>query len=195
MDIQLLLQNNLLLISLLGLFSIILSAPNYVSGLFTLVTVLLLSYFLHLFSHFNTPIINILSNTHTKYHHSKEKNKYIDLITEFLVNFFVYGSVLFYLIIIYFYPTQNIIHFRVLLMYSLFYTSIHILDYTLGDSDIHKMHHKEVEENNRICNLGPDFIDKMFSTHCNNQYENTNKYTINLIIIFVVLQFSSFYLK
>ena len=77
MDIQLLLQNNLLLISLLGLFSIILSTPNYVSGLFTLVTVLLLSYFLHLFSHFNTPIINILSNTHTKYHHSKEKNKYM----------------------------------------------------------------------------------------------------------------------
>ena len=87
MDIQLLLQNNLLLISLLGLFSIILSSPNYLSGLFTLVIVLMLSYFLHLFSHFNIPIINILSNTHTKYHHSKEKNKYIDLITEFLVKF------------------------------------------------------------------------------------------------------------
>ena len=193
MDIQLLLQNNLLLISLLGLFSIILSTPNYVSGLFTLVTVLLLSYFLHLFSHFNTPIINILSNTHTKYHHSKEKNKYIDLITEFLVNFFVWFSLILFNHYL-FLSHSEYYSFRVLLMYSLFYTSIHILDYTLGDSDIHKIH-KEVEENNRICNLGPDFIDKMFSTHCNNQYENTNKYTINLIIIFVVLQFSSFYLK
>ena len=122
MDIKLLLQNNLLLICLLGLFSIILSAPNYVSGLFTLVTVLLLSYFLHLLSHFNIPIINFISKTHTKYHHSQEKNMYIDILTELLVNFFIYGSVLYYLVIIYFYPSQNIINFRVLLMYSLFYT-------------------------------------------------------------------------
>jgi sterol desaturase/sphingolipid hydroxylase (fatty acid hydroxylase superfamily) len=130
-----------------------------------------------------------LSKTHTKYHHSKNKNKYIDLITEFIVNFFIYGSVFFYFIIVYFYPpAQDIINFRVLLMYSIFYTSIHILDYTLGESDIHRMHHIEVEENNKICNLGPDFIDKIFDTNCNNKYENTNKYSINLIIIFTFLQ-------
>ncbi len=192
MNIKLLMQNNLLLISLLSLFSIILSSPNYISGLFTLATVLLLSYFLHLFSHYNISFINFLSLTHTKYHHSENKNKYIDLISEFIVNFFIYGSVFLYFVIVYFFPTQDIINFRVLLMYSLFYTSIHILDYTLGESDIHRMHHLEVEKNNKVCNLGPDFIDKIFATNCNNKYENTNKYSINLIIIFTFLQLVRF---
>ena len=118
---------------------------------------------------------------------------FIDILTEFLMNFFIYGSVLYYLVIIYFYPSQNIINFRVLLMYSLFYTSIHILDYTLGDSETHKMHHIEVEQNNKVCNLGPDFIDKIFSTHCNDIYENTNKYTINLIIIFCIIMYLANY--
>ena len=86
MDIQLLLQNNLLLISLLGLFSIILSSL-IMSGLFTLVIVLMLSYFrtylvILIFT------INILSKFLLIINN---KNKY--RLNNILVNF-VYGSVL-----------------------------------------------------------------------------------------------------
>ena len=94
---------------------------------------------------------------------------------------------LFYLVFNYFLPNQQVLNGKVVMMYALFYTSIHIINYTLFESSIHKKHHIELDRNNRICNLGPDFMDKLFSTECDNEYENTNKYMLNLIIVFMII--------
>lgn len=187
MDLFNILKHNYILMFALAVFSLFLSKPNYVSGLFTILLVVYGSYGLHYFSHKNVPILNIFTKTHTNYHHLEKKNMFIDVILETLVNLFIYGMLLFYIILYYFFPKQKIISGKVVLMYALFYTSIHIINYTIFESSIHKKHHLELDNNNRICNLGPDFMDKLFSTHCDMEYENTNKYTINLLIIFMIL--------
>lgn len=189
MNIKLLLENNILLLSLLALFSIILSYPNYITGIFTIIVVFYGSYILHYLSHYNVPILSIITTSHLKYHHSQQKNFYIDIITETLVNFFIYGMVLFYIIIVYCFPKTTILNGKIVLMYSLLYTSIHIYNYTIISSNIHRKHHIEVEQNNKICNLGPDFADKIFSTNCDEKYENSNHYIINLLLIFSSIYF------
>ena len=122
------LKYNSILMILLTIFSGILSYPNYISGIFTIIFVIYGSYGLHYLSHKDIPILNILTKTHTNYHHTENKNMLMDVILETLVNLFIYGMLLFYIVIQYLFPKQQLINGKVVLMYALFYTSIHIIN-------------------------------------------------------------------
>ena len=123
------LKYNFILMILLTVFSGILSYPNYISGILTIIFVIYGSYGLHYLSHKDIPILNILTKTHTNYHHTENKNMFMDVVLETLVNLFIYGMLLFYIIIQYLFPKQELINGKVVLMYALFYTSIHIINY------------------------------------------------------------------
>ena len=188
MNIKLLLKNNLLIITSLIIFSLILGRPNYIFSLLTLGVCILGSFCLHYLSHFNIPIYDYITKLHIDYHHNtKNKNLYLDIIIEFIINFFIYGSVLLYLIINYLYPQQKVFIGSIVYMYALFYTSIHLINYTIFKNKTHQLHHIK-HNNSKICNLGPDFMDHIFLTPCKyNVFENNNIYLINLVTIVILM--------
>lgn len=191
MNLKKLIKNNLLVMITLISGGLIIGKPNYLMSLITLLICVILSFILHYFSHLNIPIYDSITRLHISYHHDNHKKHMLtDLLIEFLIDFFIYGGVFVYIIIYLIFPKQEIFIGRVAIMYALFYTSIHLINYTLIKNKIHIDHHLEHDEpEKRICNLGPDFMDHLFETSCKNMYENNNLYVINLIIIIVILKY------
>ena len=66
-DFKLLFQKNFILYFFVTLFSIILSYPNYIKGVFSAIFASLFYYFFHYLMHKDVPIINFIWKLHIKY--------------------------------------------------------------------------------------------------------------------------------
>ena len=137
------------------------------------------SYFIHRLFHLFPKQINI----HMNFHHVHRENqsyleKYVNLFVECISNILFF--VLFYYIqrglFIDYVPTIIIFY------YGFIYTSIHIVNYSLfHTANSHVQHHE-----NKVCNFGPDVLDHLFSTNCDQTIENYNHIIPNILVSFIV---------
>ena len=124
-------------------------------------------------------------NTHLV-HHMKNIPRSFDLLVETFtdISFFVVPYVAQKLIGITVIPTLY------LLFYGIVYVSIHIINYSMfSASPTHKKHHIEKEHPLDYCNYGPDTIDHLFGTNCNDYYENQLHHIPNIIASFFIVKF------
>ena len=148
----------------------IVSYPHISIGLFTFITLLFYSYFIHYIAH---NIRNVFTIIH-HYHH--ENNDFFAHISQILL------EISFPSIFIPIYLLFDTIFFNpwVIGLYGFFYTTVHNVNYTiLKVNNVHSRHHKNI-----FTNIGPDICDVIFNTKNEEDIapENINHYIPNIII-------------
>ena len=157
---------------------------NWLSWLFIIVSVSIVSYPNCLVGFFTFIVFLILHH----YHH--ENNNFFSHISQILTE--LAFPVLF--IPLYFIFGTTFFNEWILLLFPIFYSSVHNINYGFFRvNDVHYLHHQFVQTN-----IGPDICDIIFNTK-NNQninVENTNHYIPNIIIgTILVLIVKHFYYK
>lgn len=114
-------------------------------------------------------------NTHMNFHHQEEKPlpRSLELFFEFLTDMGMN------LLII---PVQNLIGITIVplpcvLLFTLAYTSIHIVNYSMFGSVFHKRHHLTM-----VKNFAPDAMDHIVGTNYNEEYEDLVPMSLNVVI-------------
>lgn len=132
------------------------------------------SYFAHRIVH-NVPekFTHLFPHVSIHHKHTIVFNRFIDLLIEAIADFgiFIPVYVMQYLIDIQIVPNY------VIFLSALMYISIHIIHFSiLKQSEKHSNHHA-----NPGVNFGPDYLDHIFGTNSDNEYENSI-YTIPYIV-------------
>ena len=131
-------------------------------------------YFIHIFF---TLYIPKSINIHLLHHSSGNLHLFIELFTNFiwfLIFYFINYFLLCGLI-------PNILIFFTMIIYL----TTHIINYSmLGQSKIHILHDKRV-----TCNYGPDGLDHLFGTNCDEQVENYDHIIPNVFFAFFITWF------
>lgn len=121
-------------------------------------------------------------NTHWLFHHQHNKllDRRIELTMEMFTDIAMNTSILLiqWLTNIWFVPLS------VGLFFTIVYTSVHIINYSMIGSDTHKKHHM-----NHDTNFGPDTIDHIFGSSEDGEFEDLKPVCINIIISFCVVLF------
>jgi len=158
---------------------------------FTAYFLIFYSYFIHVASH-KIPVFNKMHMLH----HTPGKNKGImPELLECLVNLFIIGGGI--LIPLNLYLNSNISPFNeyAILLYTLIYTSQHLIVYHYMKTPSHKTHHlcdqtKTVDSNNcskNVQNYGPDAIDALFGTKKHSEKYEDMSPLIPIVVILLVL--------
>lgn len=151
---------------------------------FPLVTVAILFvmsmyvYFIHRIAH-NIPE---KLNVHTLFHHSKlaETSYAFNFTVETVVNIMFF--VVFYWIKNFF--RLNFIENSLIVYFCIVYTSVHMINYSVFHAGFnHAKHHGA---NDNVCNYGPDIMDHIFQTNCDNKLENMRHIIINVLIAYFI---------
>jgi hypothetical protein len=156
---------------------------NPESQIITLLSVFLVHgwvYFVHIGLHkaHQYGIFNFL-NTHMVYHHQTEKTipRYLELfyetITDSIMNLSLYG---FQKLV-----SIEIVPFYVILLFTLTYVSIHIINYSIIGSVFHRRHHDTLDKN-----LAPDAMDHLCGTNYNEEFEDLNPTCLNITAMMVL---------
>jgi hypothetical protein len=120
-------------------------------------------------SSFICKLIDFHSITH---HESKINKKHINIVGEILNNVITQSVFVVWFI-------QNLLDFRIVLLWSLYYATTHNINYSLLKPTTHRDHHL-----NHTTNYGLDVTDILFNTKYNwEDIENYNHSIINLIAI------------
>ena len=121
-------------------------------------------------------IVEIL-DFHDKVHHNSSINKYShNIINEFIGNFITQAGI--FLIIKFLITNMN---YSIIILWGIMYSTIHIINYDIIQNPIHIKHHI-----NKNTNYGIDIWDIIFNTkynNDNNDIENINHYSINIILL------------
>ena len=119
-------------------------------------------------------------NTHLRFHHqfdkpiSRELELFFEVIFDLLMNF----SLLFMQWLLGYY----IIPVPVILLFCIAYTSIHLINYSIIGSEVHRRHHLTFDKN-----FGPDVSDHLFGTNYNDEVEDISYFSINALWTTLVL--------
>ena len=137
------------------------------------------SYFVHKAYHYIPEQIN----PHMIHHKNKSISRIINLTIECLTDtsFFV---------ILYFF--QKFIGYKVfpdilILYYGIIYVSVHIINFSIFGNKNHEKHHNEKEK--KYCNYGPDPIDHIMSTNCDNNWEDMTHQLPNILISYLICNY------
>jgi hypothetical protein len=156
---------------------------NIFIAIFTFYFVTSWSYFTHLLSH--TKLFNILGQFHLLHHNPEYSQSWIVFFLEAFIDFTFGGFLLIFPGIF----VEKIFGFRIfnyyiILLWSLFYLTYHLINYHLSKPDIHKQHHID----NGTSNFGPEWMDIIFDTKTDNsKFENMNSGIINMVIITIII--------
>jgi hypothetical protein len=153
----------------------IISYPNCIIGNITFIVLVFLSYFMHKFAHYKKNIFTILHH----YHHENDNffSHFSQILLEIMIPlvfipiYIIYGTIF--------------LNEWVILLYLMFYTTVHNINYArFRVNTVHYLHHKSIHTN-----IGPDVCDIMFhSKHPTDTCpENTNHYIPNIIIGTIVV--------
>jgi hypothetical protein len=138
------------------------------------------SYFSHIILH--TPLFYIIGQIHSFHHNDAYADSYFFFFVELLLNFFIVGGFLF-IPFMFFIENRlgfSIVDHYIILIWSLYFTSYHLINYHYYDKDIHKEHHVSNGQNN----YGPEWMDILFDTKKDESpLQNFNSGIINLFII------------
>jgi hypothetical protein len=116
---------------------------------------------------------------HDQIHHNTSINKqYLFLFIEFIQNILTQGGILF------FFGIDKLINKYIILLWCLTYTTVHLINYNIPSiKHCHKDHHTNCKTN-----YGIDYMDIIMGTKFNYQdIENINHYSINIILITILL--------
>lgn len=176
---------NMTLFSLLAIIIVISIFVEYLTistlcvSVFTLISISLWSYFIHILFHKYSSTFGII---HQNHHNNTNNATIYDKITEFILNFILFGGVIWLFPITY---IQNLTDFYlfnpyVILVWSIVYTSYHSFNYHIfKTNEIHREHHENLE-----CNYGPEWFDIIFGTKCDgSDIEDMNSAIFNIIIV------------
>jgi hypothetical protein len=153
----------------------IISYPNMLIGYFTFFILLLLAYFSHRFSHKAHNIFTIVHH----YHHTH--NNLLSYFSQILLEFLVPTI----LMPLYFMFDTVYLNEWIILLFTLFYSSVHNINYGIFHvNEVHSSHHKFVHTN-----IGPDVCDVLFNTKNpkDTTVENTDHYIPNIMILTIVV--------
>jgi len=166
-----------------GAFAILLASPEagIVETILGLSIMYFWVYFVHRALHFlptEGPLKYI--NTHWIFHHQPLKllPRSIELFLETINDMVMSLSVLAiqYITGIWIVPPS------IILFYGIWYTSVHIVNYSIIGSQVHRDHHKNVGTN-----FGPDVIDQMFGTNHEPMKEDLIPLAPNMVIAFGIV--------
>jgi len=157
---------------------------NIFIAIFTFYFVTSWSYFTHLLSH--TKLFNSFGQFHLLHHNVEYSESWIVFLLEAMIDFFIFGGFLLIFTGIF---IEKIVGFRIfnyyiILLWSLFYLSYHLINYHISKPDAHKQHHID----NGTSNFGPEWMDIIFDTKTDNsKFENLNSGIINMIIVTIII--------
>lgn len=163
-----------------GAFSTLLTAPE--SGLFRtfigLSIIYFWVYFVHRALHYlptEGPFKYI--NTHWIFHHQPLKilPRWFELVLETINDMSMSLSFL----LLQYMTGIWIVPVSIILFYGIWFTSVHIVNYSIIGSQVHRDHHKNVGTN-----FGPDVIDHMFGTNHEPTREDLIPLSPNIIFAF-----------
>jgi hypothetical protein len=135
-----------------------------------------------------------LLNFHKKIHHnSKINKKWLNIITEFYINFFSSGGAFFLtniwfrfkLIIL---ETEFKFDNAIILLFAFVYSTSHIINYHVLDSIEHKQHHL-----NTNFNYGPELFDIIFDTKYDDIVVDENHIALNILFFIPIIYFFKLY--
>ena len=120
---------------------------------------------------------------HETTHHDSSINKSVENISiEFVMNFYVQSGA--FLMFMYFIKNLS---YDVVLLWGLLYPTVHLINYDIIKCKTHMQHHVD-----KKTNYGIDIWDILFNTKYdgdNNDIENINHYSINMVILTAMLIF------
>lgn len=144
-----------------------------------------LSYFIHILAHENdSKTINVIHEYH--HNHSDNYAHYLQILLEL-------STAILPIFIIYMFTgrlyIKNTFEPYVIFMFSLFYSSIHNINYSvLHVNKIHENHHKDW-----TINYGPDICDVLYGTKEDyDDLEDTSHYVPNLLICTMIIKFMQY---
>jgi len=114
-------------------------------------------------------------NTHWIFHHQPLKilDRRVELLLESFNDFGMAISVL----LLQWFTGVWIVPTSIILFYGIWYTSVHIINYSVIGSPIHKDHHKNVGTN-----FGPDVLDHFFGTNHTSEKEDLINMMPNAVV-------------
>lgn len=135
-------------------------------------------------------LLALYADFHDKYHHDSDINReYLMLFYEGSQNILNCGGflvILFYLtnFKVHFFKNTYTFNYNIIILWSLFYASYHLINYNLkGPDHVHSEHHI-----NCYTNYGFDFMDCLYGTKYDiNHMDNMNDGIINIILITIFL--------
>lgn len=140
------------------------------------------SYLIHYFIHKIPDNINL----HILYHHNKGKPKIINFYIELLldIGFFVLFYFLKQLLGLTFITNSLIFYF------GFIYVSVHLVNYSIfHTTKNHTNHHFINNKTKRNCNYGPDTLDHLFNSNCDEKFEDLNHIIPNSLISFLLTNY------
>jgi hypothetical protein len=127
-------------------------------------------------------------NTHWLFHH--QNTKLLPRPVELLLEFFTDISMNISLIVLQYISGIWFVPLSVILLFTIQYTSVHIINYSIVGSDSHRKHHKNIDTN-----FGPDTMDHFFGTNDDDTFEDLNPFFINTIAAFGITSLAKYYFK
>ena len=155
---------------------------NFFTGIFNYILGLLYIYCGHIFYH--SPFSTVYYYIHTYHHdHHDVNGTLFEIIMEFtgtMMPIVIYYCVLNYK------KFNDYFNPYVYLFFALFYSTVHIINYTyLKCNNMHMQHHKNIDGN-----YFPDICDLIFDTkHDPSDVENTDHWLLNILFVTLFVEF------
>ena len=163
-----------------GAFAILLAAPE--AGPFTAILGISIMYFWVYFVHRALHFLPTegpfrFLNTHWIFHHQPLKilPRWLELCLETVNDLCMSLSFL----VLQYITGVHIVPTSIILYYAIWYTSVHIVNYSIIGSPVHKDHHKNVGTN-----FGPDVVDHFFGTNHEPTKEDLIPLSPNMVFAF-----------
>lgn len=158
---------------LVYLFAILLIKNDIFVALFSIIFLSSYVYFVHIILH----KYNFTSNMNLLLH--KNTHKPIKLLLDSILNI---------IIILPIYFIQNTFNIRyipniIIMYFTIIYVSNNIMNLTVYAHSPSVKHNKKSIED---CNYGPDILDHIFSTNCDNKWENGVQYLPNIVFSYLI---------
>jgi hypothetical protein len=172
-----------LMIMVAGAFAVLLVQPErgFIGAIGGLTFMYFWVYFFHRALHFlptEGPLKYI--NTHWIFHHQPLKilDRRVELLLEGINDMAMSLTVLWLqgMTGIWLVPTS------IILFYAIWYSSVHIVNYSILGSDVHRDHHRNVGTN-----FGPDVLDQLFGTSHTGIKEDLVPFAVNMVVAFLVV--------
>ena len=174
----------------LFLFSGYIISINLVYPKFSVLSVAIQLFSIYLWIYIVHIILHMLPESKIIYHIYSHHNKNLklpwclEIIAEFFNNFSAFIS----LVAIKYMFGMSYLSYTLVIFYGLWYSSVHLIQYSLLKSSEHEVHHKE-----RKYNFGPGFYDMLFGTLKSNNSEVPLYQINNGIVIFLLFNMLSKY--
>ena len=172
-----------LVILVAGAFAVLLVQPErgFVSAIGGLTIMYFWVYLFHRALHFlptEGPLKYI--NTHWIFHHQPLKilDRRVELFLEAINDMAMSLTVLWLqgMTGVWLVPTS------IILFYAIWYSSVHIVNYSIIGADVHRDHHRNVGTN-----FGPDVLDQLFGTSHTGVKEDLVPFAVNMVVAFLVV--------